>query len=104
MQVGLIARGNLQNPGFGLGKTLLVEPCPQRPGNGAARRQKRPDIGVPRRCPPWRRSVGSAACGVLGHLGHLRLCVTGGRTSTPPSVTNRGPSINPTFTPNYEKP
>ncbi len=48
MQMGLIAGRNLQNSGFDLGKALLVEPCPDRPGDGAPRRQKRPDIGVPR--------------------------------------------------------
>ncbi len=54
MQMGLVAGGNLQNSGFDLGKTLLVEPCPDGPGDGAARGQKWPDVGVPRGGPPRR--------------------------------------------------
>jgi hypothetical protein len=49
MKVGLIARRNLQNSSFDLDKALRVEPCPEGPGDGASRRQKRPDIGVARR-------------------------------------------------------
>src|SRR6266851_5013857 len=61
MQVSLIPRRDLQNPGFDLGKTLFVEPCPDRLGDGASRRQEWPDVGVPCRRPPWRKLI------VVGH-------------------------------------
>ena len=71
MQMGLVARRNLQDPGLNLDKTLLVEPRPDSPGDGAARGQERPDIGVPRGRPPWRRYEGFAN-GFVGHLVQLR--------------------------------
>ena len=58
MQMGLVARRDLQDAGLDLGKALLVEPGPDRPGDRAPRHQKRLAIGVPRRRPPWRRLVG----------------------------------------------
>jgi len=54
MQMDLVAGGDLQDGGFDLAKLLLLEPGPYGPGYGAARGQKRPDIGVPRRGPPRR--------------------------------------------------
>jgi hypothetical protein len=57
MQMGLIAGGDLQNSGLDLDKALLVEPCPDRPRNGAARRQEWPDVGVPRGGPPGRELI-----------------------------------------------
>ena len=67
MQMGLITGRNLQNSGFDLGKTLLVEPSPDGLGDGAPRRQKRPDVGVARRRPPGRRCVDS---GFFRHFVH----------------------------------
>src|ERR1700704_4917787 len=46
MQVGLIARRNLQDTGFDLGKTLLVEPRPDGLGDSAPRRQEWSAVGV----------------------------------------------------------
>src|SRR3984893_6111758 len=54
MQMGLVARRDLQNRCFDLGKALFVEPGPDGPGNGAPGGQKRLDIGVPGRRPPRR--------------------------------------------------
>ena len=56
--MGLVARRNLQNSGFDLDKALLVEPCPDRLRDGAARRQEWPDVGVPRGGPPGRKLIG----------------------------------------------
>src|SRR5882672_5373520 len=64
MQVGLITRRNLQDSGFDLGKTLLVEPCPDGFGDGASCSQEWPDVGVPRFGPPRRNLIVS---------GHQRL-------------------------------
>src|SRR5712671_5716125 len=71
VQVGLIARRYLQNPGFDFGKTLRIEPGPDSPGDSAPRGQKWPDVGVPRRRPPGRRFAGSFANGIFSHPGCL---------------------------------
>ena len=54
----LVARRDLEDPGLHFHKALLVEPGPHRPGDRIPRHQERLAIGVPRRCPPWRRLVG----------------------------------------------
>src|SRR5215470_16398272 len=55
--MGLIARRNLQNWGFDLGKPLPLEPRPQSPNNRAPRLQERPAIAMPRGRPPGRNRV-----------------------------------------------
>jgi elongation factor P len=55
MQVDLIAGRNLQDGSFDLGKTLLVEPGPDSPGDSVPRHQKWPGVGVPVSRPPWRK-------------------------------------------------
>src|SRR5438105_4306288 len=57
MQMRLVARRDLQDGGLDLGKTLLVEPGPHRPGDRTSRHQEGLSIGVPRRRPPWRGLV-----------------------------------------------
>src|SRR5262249_17826420 len=52
MQMGLITRRNLQNPGLDLDKSLLGKPCPQGAGNRAPRIQKWSNIGMTRSRPP----------------------------------------------------
>ena len=57
VQMSLIARRNLQNPGLDFDKTLFGEPGPDRPGHRAPGVQKRPDIGMPLGRPPGRKGV-----------------------------------------------
>src|SRR5712671_1997850 len=57
MQVGLIARRNLQDCGFDLGKTLLVEPRPDSLGDSAPRHQEWLGVGVPCFGPPRRNLI-----------------------------------------------
>ena len=58
MQMGLVARRDLQDAGLDLGKALLVEPGPHRPRDRAPRHQERLSVGMPRGRPPGRRLVG----------------------------------------------
>ena len=57
VQMGLIARRDLEDAGLDLDKSLLVEKAPHRLGDRGPRQQERLSIGVPRRRPPWRRLV-----------------------------------------------
>ena len=75
VQMGLIARRNLQNGGFDLGKALLVEPGPGSPGDGGPCRQKGPDVGVPAGRPPWRKLV------VFGHQRARKTLASTGKIS-----------------------
>ncbi len=57
MQVGFIARRDLQNAGFHLKEAPGLEPGPQIPGYRRPGPQKRPAVGVARRGPPWRGQI-----------------------------------------------
>jgi hypothetical protein len=56
-----IARGDLENAGLDLDKTLFVKKAPHRLRDCGPRQQERLSVGVPGRQPPWRR---------LGAAGH----------------------------------
>ena len=83
VQMGLIARRHLQDSGLDLDKTLLIEPCPHSAGDGATRRQKRPDVGVARRRPPWRKWATGFAHRISIHRGRLCCRVIRSRRSEP---------------------
>src|ERR1700749_481782 len=55
--MGLIARRNLQNPGFDLGKALRLEPGADRARDLSPGPQERPDVGMPLSRPPWRELI-----------------------------------------------
>ncbi len=55
MQMGLIARRDLQNGCLDLDKPLLVKPGADRLADSVSRQQKRPAVGVPGGRPPGRK-------------------------------------------------
>jgi hypothetical protein len=58
MQMGLIARRDLEDSGLDLDKTLFVEKASHCLCGRGPRQQERLSISVPGRRPPWRRLVG----------------------------------------------
>src|SRR6185503_20250281 len=95
MQMDLVTGRDLQDRRLDLGKTLLVEPGPDRSGDCIASRRERPDVGMAADGPPWRGLGAGPLIGFLSQIDHAGALarIIGPLWMTKPAIGIKWPSF-----------